>query len=155
MSSTVISSPHHLSIYGRSRLVAPSIPLSSIMASQYHSNSDPENSAIHYTFLPDQPDSGHRKSFKVVSGILLSFFLLLCLSAFVILNNQSPDSPSPSPPSRGVSQGVSEKTFRDVTGASHVSYPWSNAMLTWQRTAYHFQPQKNWMNGNFFILTFL
>ncbi|MCD7470415.1 hypothetical protein HAX54_010283 [Datura stramonium] len=119
----------------------------------HHSSYDPEiSTTTHYTFLPDQPDSGHRKFLKVVSGILLSSFLLLSLAAFVILiNNQSPDLPSPSEtltpgmPSRGVSQGVSEKTFRDVSGAS-VSYAWSNAMLTWQRTAYHFQPRKNWMN---------
>ncbi|XP_055827173.1 acid beta-fructofuranosidase [Solanum dulcamara] len=113
------------------------------MATQYHSNYDPENSAIHYTFLSDQPDSGHRKSLKIVSGIFLSSFFLLLLAAFVIFNNQSPPAALPS---RGVYQGVSEKAFRDVIGASHVSYPWSNAMLTWQRTAYHFQPQKNWMN---------
>ncbi|KAL8135266.1 hypothetical protein AgCh_010071 [Apium graveolens] len=25
--------------------------------------------------------------------------------------------------------------------------PWGNEMLHWQRTSYHFQPQKNWMNG--------
>jgi len=24
--------------------------------------------------------------------------------------------------------------------------PWSNAKLQWQRTGFHFQPQKNWMN---------
>ena len=26
------------------------------------------------------------------------------------------------------------------------AFPWSNAMLQWQRTGFHFQPQKNWMN---------
>ncbi|KAM3248120.1 acid beta-fructofuranosidase AIV-18 [Capsicum annuum] len=120
------------------------------------SSYDPETSTTHYTFLPGQPDSGHRKSIKVVSVILLSSFFLLYLAAFVILNNQPPNlqnkSPSasetltPATPSRGVSQGVSEKTFKDVSGTSQVSYAWSNAMLNWQRTAYHFQPQKNWMN---------
>ncbi|CAN1181487.1 Acid beta-fructofuranosidase 2, vacuolar [Linum perenne] len=46
--------------------------------------------------------------------------------------------------SRGKHEGVSEKTndqqrlFRD--------YDWNNATLTWQRTAFHFQPEKNWMN---------
>nr|ACC93585.1 beta-fructofuranosidase [Solanum tuberosum] len=120
------------------------------MATQYPSSYDPENSASHYTFLPDQPDSGYRKSLKIISGIFLSSFLLLSVAFFPILNNQSPDlqsnSRSPAPPSRGVSQGVSDKTFRDVVNASHVPYAWSNAMLSWQRSAYHFQPQKNWMN---------
>ncbi|KAK4350742.1 hypothetical protein RND71_030055 [Anisodus tanguticus] len=116
----------------------------------YHSSYDPEDSTTHYTSLPSQPDSGRRKSFKVVSGILLSSFLL-SLPFFVILNNQySPTSTSEiltlAPTSRGVSQGVSEKTFRDVSGGASVKYAWSNVMLTWQRTAYHFQPQKNWMN---------
>jgi len=52
--------------------------------------------------------------------------------------------------SRGPAAGVSEKT----SGASGVllgegggnAFPWSNAMLQWQRTGFHFQPQKNWMN---------
>uniref|UniRef100_A0A453MRS2 Beta-fructofuranosidase 1 n=1 Tax=Aegilops tauschii subsp. strangulata TaxID=200361 RepID=A0A453MRS2_AEGTS len=26
------------------------------------------------------------------------------------------------------------------------AFPWSNAMLQWQRTGFHFQPEKNWMN---------
>lgn len=113
----------------------------------HHSSYDPEISTTHYTSLPGQPDSGHRKSLKLISGIF--FFLFLLLAAFVILNNQYPSTSetlTPAPPSRGVSQGVSEKTFRDVSGASHVSYAWSNAMLNWQRTGYHFQPQRNWMN---------
>ncbi|KAK1360995.1 Beta-fructofuranosidase [Heracleum sosnowskyi] len=32
------------------------------------------------------------------------------------------------------------------------AYPWSNEMLSWQRTSYHFQPQKNWMNGPLFYM---
>ncbi|OVA18867.1 Glycoside hydrolase [Macleaya cordata] len=51
--------------------------------------------------------------------------------------------------SRGVSEGVSEKSFRQFSG-NEVSYPWTNVMLSWQRTAYHFQPEKNWMNGPLF-----
>ncbi|KAF8380477.1 hypothetical protein HHK36_027963 [Tetracentron sinense] len=47
--------------------------------------------------------------------------------------------------SRGVPEGVSEKSFRLFSGEGD-SYPWTNAMLSWQRTSYHFQPQKNWMN---------
>ncbi|KAH9313780.1 hypothetical protein KI387_022407, partial [Taxus chinensis] len=45
--------------------------------------------------------------------------------------------------SRGPAHGVSEKS----TGISVSSpYPWTNAELKWQRTGYHFQPEKNWMN---------
>ncbi|OIT28255.1 PREDICTED: acid beta-fructofuranosidase AIV-18-like [Nicotiana attenuata] len=122
----------------------------------HHSHYDPENSTTRYAVLPDQPEStsaGRRKSLKVVSGILLSSFFLLSL-VLVILNQSSDLSQENSPSSetltpalsRGASQGVSEKTFRDVFGGSLSYYPWTNTMLTWQRTAYHFQPQKNWMN---------
>ena len=50
------------------------------------------------------------------------------------------------PASRGPSAGVSEKSFRLHSGEK-APFPWSNTMLSWQRTAYHFQPEKNWMNG--------
>ncbi|XP_040986885.1 acid beta-fructofuranosidase-like [Juglans microcarpa x Juglans regia] len=48
--------------------------------------------------------------------------------------------------SRGVSAGVSEKANRVFACVNVVSFPWNNTMLSWQRTAYHFQPEKNWMN---------
>lgn len=53
------------------------------------------------------------------------------------------------PMSRGVDQGVSEKSFRPFLGADN-SYPWNSNMLGWQRPAFHFRPEKNWMNGKFF-----
>uniref|UniRef100_A0ACD6A3W5 Uncharacterized protein n=1 Tax=Avena sativa TaxID=4498 RepID=A0ACD6A3W5_AVESA len=55
--------------------------------------------------------------------------------------------------SRGREAGVSEKTSGASeemewlgAGAGAGGFPWSNAMLQWQRTGYHFQPEKNWMN---------
>lgn len=66
--------------------------------------------------------------------------------------HQSPTSlPSSKwyPVSRGVSSGVSEKSlnllFAGEGGASE-AFPWDNSMLSWQRTSFHFQPEKNWMN---------
>ena len=48
------------------------------------------------------------------------------------------------PRSRGKEHGVSEKT----SGAySANAFPWSNAMLQWQRTGYHFQTDKYYQNG--------
>ncbi|KAK1399645.1 Beta-fructofuranosidase [Heracleum sosnowskyi] len=127
-----------------------------------------------YAPLPDNPrpqsdpspSSTHRRPIKIVSTILLSTLIF----SFVIIslvnpniqqvvrkqvasskNNNEDDhntSKSPEklePPSRGVSQGVSEKRFRQVT-ADQPSYPWTNDMLSWQRTSFHFQPQENWMN---------
>lgn len=47
--------------------------------------------------------------------------------------------------SHGVSDGVSEK----ATGlllAGCPAFPRTENMLEWQRTAFHFQPKKNWMN---------
>lgn len=59
-------------------------------------------------------------------------------------------SPAVKPISRGVSQGVSEKSNFQLSSSSDVEetgiYPWTNAMLSWQRTGFHFQPPKNWMN---------
>ncbi|GAB2294118.1 Beta-fructofuranosidase, soluble isoenzyme I [Dionaea muscipula] len=55
--------------------------------------------------------------------------------------------------SRAEEQGVSEKSFQlisdEVVAAAvddNGTFPWTNVMLSWQRTGYHFQPQKNWMN---------
>ncbi|PON89474.1 Glycoside hydrolase [Trema orientale] len=45
---------------------------------------------------------------------------------------------------RGVAQGVSAKSNPALS--EELSYNWTNAMFSWQRTAFHFQPQKNWMN---------
>lgn len=42
---------------------------------------------------------------------------------------------------------VSKEITLDVSGERVKAYPWTNDMLSWQRTSYHFQPQKNWMNG--------
>ncbi|KAL3743225.1 hypothetical protein ACJRO7_018518 [Eucalyptus globulus] len=51
------------------------------------------------------------------------------------------------PVPRGVKEGVSAKSNRVFAGANLRGFPWNNSMLSWQRTAYHFQPEKNWMNG--------
>ncbi|XP_073220755.1 acid beta-fructofuranosidase isoform X2 [Cicer arietinum] len=52
-------------------------------------------------------------------------------------------------PARGVCAGVSEKSnTRLFTNNNNGEwFPWNNSMLSWQRTAFHFQPEKNWMNG--------
>lgn len=49
---------------------------------------------------------------------------------------------------RGVSEGVSLKSFRRPSLELELpNFPWTTNMLSWQRTSFHFQPQKNWMNG--------
>ncbi|GKV38090.1 hypothetical protein SLEP1_g46036 [Rubroshorea leprosula] len=41
--------------------------------------------------------------------------------------------------------GVSKKSNRVNNNLQ--AYPWDISMLLWQRSAFHFQPEKNWMNG--------
>jgi beta-fructofuranosidase len=48
--------------------------------------------------------------------------------------------------SRGKDSGVSEKESPADGG-----FPWSNAMLQWQHTGFHFQPLKHYMNGTFAV----
>lgn len=46
---------------------------------------------------------------------------------------------------RGVAEGVSPKSNPSLSFKD--AFNWTNAMFSWQRTAFHFQPQNNWMNG--------
>ncbi|GAA0150750.1 hypothetical protein LIER_09617 [Lithospermum erythrorhizon] len=126
---------------------------------------DPENVAystplLNHPHAASSPAS-QRWRVKVFSGIFIPTILFVSL-VFIIVNHvQEPHSGrvyddgniqrkvSPevlTPSSRGVSHGVSEKSFRQGYGGN-VAYPWTNSMLSWQRTSYHFQPEKNWMNG--------
>ncbi|KAK9148042.1 hypothetical protein Scep_006799 [Stephania cephalantha] len=58
------------------------------------------------------------------------------------------DSPPETLLGRGVREGVSEKCFRlpPMDVGTDLVFPWTNSMLAWQRSAYHFQPPNNWMN---------
>ncbi|XP_047962488.1 beta-fructofuranosidase, soluble isoenzyme I-like [Salvia hispanica] len=92
-----------------------------------------------------------RPSKKLLPAILLSSFLLLSLILLLSTNQTPPsqiklnDAAAADHTSRGVSQGVSEKVFRQVS-SNALTFPWNNVMLSWQRTAFHFQPEHNWMN---------
>lgn len=55
---------------------------------------------------------------------------------------------------RGVKEGVSAKSNQIFAGVNVRGFPWNNSMLSWQRTAFHFQPEKNWMNGDLFFFSF-
>lgn len=57
---------------------------------------------------------------------------------------------------RGVVEGVSLKSFRwPVFEMKLPSFPWSSKMLSWERTSFHFQPKKNWMNGILYLSSFV
>lgn len=109
------------------------------------------------------PTAEQRLSKRLFASILFSSFLLL--SVILLIGQPNSTKPSTSidfrspirqPPSRGVAQGVSEKGFRRVGGGGGgVQFSWNNAMLSWQRTSFHFQPEKNWMNGNCHLFQFM
>ncbi|KAL6509439.1 Beta-fructofuranosidase, soluble isoenzyme I [Orobanche gracilis] len=143
-------------------------------ASSHTPSYDPEGAAS-YLPIPSGPSSSEqpRATKKLCAGILFSIFFLLSLF-LLIVNEGRKESPQPKlhdvitpqgkiptthndpivpaipaavPPSRGVAQGVSEKIFRRVGGGKlNSSFAWTNLMLSWQRTAYHFQSEKNWIN---------
>ncbi|KAL5078381.1 hypothetical protein RYX36_017365 [Vicia faba] len=71
---------------------------------------------------------------------------LMSMLAFIITNQtQNPlEKLERQELARGVAQGVSAKS--NSYDFHKVSYNWTDAMFSWQRTAFHFQPQKNWMN---------
>lgn len=124
-----------------------------------HTSSDLEHAP--YTLLPDNPSPARiRRPFKVFTATLASLVFLLSLVALIINQsqeslpeqNQNRSSSTPRPTEsfskaepRGEAQGVSPKSNPSFF-SDKVSYNWTNAMFSWQRTAYHFQPEKNWMN---------
>nr|BAG30919.1 soluble acid invertase [Pyrus pyrifolia] len=111
------------------------------------------------------PPPTHRRPFKGFAVIFPSVIFLLSLVTLVI--NQGPGSPPKTVPEqpdhhhqyrpastssetrsfsvpRGKLEGVSAKSYPHFS--EDASYNWTNAMFSWQRTAFHFQPEKNWIN---------
>nr|AAK72492.2 soluble acid invertase bfruct2 [Oryza sativa Japonica Group] len=115
-----------------------------------------------------QEDRKRQADLKEVPAIVASALILLALAtsilAWALTEVESPgevtsgeDQTEPvvpdmemAEPSKGVSEGVTERTYSGVLLASghatSTEYVWSNVMLVWQRTVFHFQPEKNWMN---------
>ncbi|XP_057249567.1 beta-fructofuranosidase, soluble isoenzyme I isoform X2 [Beta vulgaris subsp. vulgaris] len=107
-----------------------------------------------------EPESPTQRPIKGIAILSLSFMLILSLMA-IIYNGQpallpvslssentetaSSEKVGPAVVSRGKKEGVSEKISR--VGESGISFAWTNDMLRWQRSGFHFQPEKNWMNG--------
>nr|H2DF87.1 RecName: Full=Acid beta-fructofuranosidase 1, vacuolar; AltName: Full=Vacuolar invertase 1; Short=RvVI1; Flags: Precursor [Rosa hybrid cultivar]AEY79729.1 vacuolar invertase isoform 1 [Rosa hybrid cultivar] len=131
-----------------------------------------DTSTSAYAPLPGEDPlfSGHppaslRRSWKGFAVIFASVLFLLSLVGLII--HQGPQQPpdvmpdkqdehhhpqSTTPASettaswepRGKALGVSAKSNPPVS--DELSYNWTNAMFSWQRTAFHFQPERNWMN---------
>ncbi|KAJ6826285.1 invertase 2 [Iris pallida] len=93
------------------------------------------------------------RSRSLLCSLALSFVFLLALAGLLSrdphLNPNSDVAPDPTArfPARGVQEGVSSKSSGSGFLRSDGSeFPWTNHMLAWQRTGFHFQPDKNWMN---------
>lgn len=101
---------------------------------------------------PDPEAQAHpQRPIKKIAILTASSIFLLALVALTLNGDgkipRFPANVAPSVMSRGTAEGVSEKVFRPPgAGERYKAYPWTNDMLMWQRTFYHFQPQKNWMN---------
>ncbi|KAG6579426.1 Acid beta-fructofuranosidase, partial [Cucurbita argyrosperma subsp. sororia] len=118
------------------------------------------NPLPHEPVEPVQSPPIRRRPFKGGVYIFTGLLLVGLLVAIICQNGLGPAaklqgnsyliSKSPKifrPSSRGVSVGVSEKANPQFLGRTVASFPWNNSMLSWQRTAFHFQPEQNWMNG--------
>lgn len=119
----------------------------------------------HYTPLPEQPSAAvppakRRRPMSGIGAIIASVAFLISLVALITFN-QTPQQPLISTTEaerdhhdydiqepRGLAQGVSAKSNPPLSD-DRLRYNWTNAMFSWQRTAFHFQPQKNWMNGRY------
>lgn len=123
--------------------------------------------ALHTPLLPENT-AKRRPSAKMiclaVTGMLGVALLLVAaldyktgiLSDLPMLHDEvvSPMPHSTPAVPRGVAEGVSAKSAAHLLRQS--PFAWSNQMLGWQRTAYHFQPEKNWMNGKLItLITFI
>ncbi|KAK7263848.1 hypothetical protein RJT34_31445 [Clitoria ternatea] len=118
-------------------------------------NTDLEH-APHNIPLLNPPDSRGRGPLKGTLLIIVSIVLLMSLLVALIINQQSHEvfvefekqQNNTAVEPRGVAEGVSAKSNPYLPHT--VPYNWTNAILSWQRTAFHFQPEKNWMNGPLF-----
>lgn len=123
---------------------------------------DTKTSNIYHALHTPMLNSSKKPS-KVIIVTFASIVFLISMVALII--NQSQNSfkkieiihvtniSSSIKLPRGVAQGVSAKS--NLYNFHKVSYNWTNAMISWQRTAFHFQPQKNWMNGKCTLAYFL
>ncbi|CAN8312052.1 unnamed protein product [Cochlearia groenlandica] len=119
-----------------------------------------------YRQLPDgsrsDPDSQTRIRKRPFKGLLAVSFGLLFIAFYVALvatsdgsrSNDAKIDETTSRVSRARIAGVSEKTNERLGKLSGdwdtAEFAWNNSMLSWQRTAFHFQPAHNWMNGPLF-----
>ncbi|KAL6007909.1 Beta-fructofuranosidase, soluble isoenzyme I [Asimina triloba] len=124
---------------------------------------DPEEANLPNSYAPllDRGDgeydgrSASNGGKSVLAAIALASSALLLMTLGLIFYGESEGSSSGIPGwkvdgGRGVREGVSLKSVRMPLLRADKAFPWTNDTLQWQRTAFHFQPQKNWLNGPLF-----
>ncbi|KAF3567563.1 hypothetical protein DY000_02012612 [Brassica cretica] len=101
------------------------------------------------------PESRRRRPIKVHLAIYSGFLLIALYVTLVITHGGSAPkndvNDDTTVESRARLAGVSEKSNDHIWNLSNdlkgEAFAWNNTVLSWQRTAFHFQPEKNWMNG--------
>lgn len=89
-------------------------------------------------------------SYKTICYILLVSTLIVLLSIQQVpkaTNHDHKDELKESPLSSVLAEKLEQENIQEVSGDKDEAIKWTNAMLSWQRTSFHFQPQMNWMNG--------
>ncbi|XP_024996628.1 acid beta-fructofuranosidase 2, vacuolar-like [Cynara cardunculus var. scolymus] len=98
--------------------------------------------------LPSERQENERqrpsKSILVLVSALLAIGLLVVLIVGNVHIETQPDSDPLVERLNPVEQGVSDKSFSLPSSTS--SSEWTTEMLSWQAPAFHFYPEKNWMN---------
>ncbi|KAJ6805877.1 invertase 2 [Iris pallida] len=104
-----------------------------------------------YAPLPDSNadtvSPGPLRSRSLLLSLALSFAFLFALAGLLSRDPYPNPNPEIVVPDRGVEEGVSSKSSGSgILRSAGRDFPWTNHMLAWQRTGFHFQPEKNWMN---------
>lgn len=81
-------------------------------------------------------------SFKTICYILVVSTLIVFLSI-----QQGPKATSDDHDGDLKQSHLEQEYIQEVSGDKDEAFNWTNAILSWQRTSFHFQPQMNWMNG--------
>lgn len=89
-------------------------------------------------------------SYKTICYILVVSTLIVLLSIQQgpkYTSHDHGDELKESPLSSVLAEKLEQENIQEVSSDIDEAFKWTNAMLSWQRTSFHFQPQMNWMNG--------
>nr|AAG36943.1 acid invertase [Brassica oleracea] len=106
---------------------------------------------------PNAETHGRRRPVKGLLAVSFGLFFIAFYVALIATHDGSRSNDvkiesdgTATKASRAHLAGVSEKSNDQLWKLSGdrntVAFSWNNSMLSWQRTAFHFQPEQNWMN---------